>query len=104
MGLFYCGAIVLLGISGFACVALTVTGIVGLVTSGINSSGFPLIDLVAACFAASLCVLLWGGTFNANGGGPPIPGMNAEACRGEIIPAVEVTDCVLSPKVARLAG
>ena len=60
MGLFFYGAIVLLGISGFACAVLTVTGIVGLVTGGISSTGSPLIDLAAACFAASMCVVLWG--------------------------------------------
>jgi hypothetical protein len=59
MGLFFYGAIVLLGISGLGTAILTVTGIVGLVTGGINSPDSPLIDLVAACFGASLCVVLW---------------------------------------------
>ena len=59
MGLFFYGAIVLLGISGFATAVLTVTGIIGLVTGGISSPDSPLIDLVGACFAASLCVVLW---------------------------------------------
>ncbi len=59
MGPFFYGTVVVFGISVFSCAVFTVTGVIGLVTGGINSPCNPLTDLVAAAFAASLCALLW---------------------------------------------